>query len=426
MNKTEMRGDQLTLWVTLIHLIRDAKAALADRSRIDQVLTIFWLLGPFVLLIERTPADIWLSLLAIAFVIRSVVRREGSWLSSWWVQSCFLFLAVCLVSSFLSSMPGYALQESLIWFRFPLYAMATVFWLARDKRLLYAMVLSTGIGMMIMTGILTLEMIVEGQKGGRLTWPYDDLVPGNYLSKVGLPAFTVMVAVAIGGQKRIAGFMALASLITIALSVLTGERINFLIRACGGMLAGLVWHPRLSRLLLLIAIEVAAVGIMFAVVDGLQNRFVSDVVAAIPTSQSSDYYRVMGAGIAAFQESPVLGLGPATYRDLCPELVGQLVTFRCDNHPHNFYVQFLAETGLFGFAAGVLMIGSILARTILIGLRNRQNVLTATAFIIPLGLFFPIASMGDFFGQWNNIFLWSAVALSLASGNIGRDDRTTA
>ena len=82
MNKTEMRGDQLTLWGTLIHLIRDAKAALADRSRIDQVLTIFWLLGPFVLLIERTPADIWLSLIGIAFVIRSIIKRDGSWLRS--------------------------------------------------------------------------------------------------------------------------------------------------------------------------------------------------------------------------------------------------------------------------------------------------------------------------------------------------------
>jgi hypothetical protein len=29
-------------------------------------------------------------------------------------------------------------------------------------------------------------------------------------------------------------------------------------------------------------------------------------------------------------------------------------------------------------------------------------------------LFWPIRSSADFFGQWNNIFLWSAVALALA------------
>ena len=44
--------------------------------------------------------------------------------------------------------------------------MASVFWLGTDKRLLYAMLVSTALGMMLMTGILTAEMIIEGQKGG--------------------------------------------------------------------------------------------------------------------------------------------------------------------------------------------------------------------------------------------------------------------
>jgi hypothetical protein len=47
--------------------------------------------------------------------------------------------------------------------------------------------------------------------------------------------------------------------------------------------------------------------------------------------------------------------------------------------------------------------------------KNRNNVVAATAFVIPLGLFFPIQSMADFFGQWNNIFMWSAIALALAT-----------
>ena len=47
--------------------------------------------------------------------------------------------------------------------------------------------------------------------------------------------------------------------------------------------------------------------------------------------------------------------------------------------------------------------------------QNRANVVAATAFVIPLGLFFPIRSMADFFGQWNNIFMWSAIALALAA-----------
>ena len=38
---------------------------------------IFWLLGPFILLIERSPADAWLTILALAFVVRAVIKRDG-------------------------------------------------------------------------------------------------------------------------------------------------------------------------------------------------------------------------------------------------------------------------------------------------------------------------------------------------------------
>jgi hypothetical protein len=77
-----------------------------------------------------------------------------------------------------------------------------------------------------------------------------------------------------------------------------------------------------------------------------------------------------------------------------------------------------AETGLIGLFAGSLMIGSIIWFCLVTGLKNRDNVVTATAFIIPFGLFFPLQSTADFFGQWNNTFMWSAVALALATRNI--------
>ena len=44
--------------------------ALAAMPGWEKGFHVFWLLGPFILLIERSPADIWLSFLAIAFVIR--------------------------------------------------------------------------------------------------------------------------------------------------------------------------------------------------------------------------------------------------------------------------------------------------------------------------------------------------------------------
>jgi hypothetical protein len=114
--------------------------ALAAMPRWEKGFHIFWLLGPFILLIERSPADIWLSVLAIAFVIRSIFKRDGAWLRAFWVRACFLFLAVCMVSSAMSAMPSYAFSlRGLHGFAFPYLRWEPPFGLARTSASLYAM-----------------------------------------------------------------------------------------------------------------------------------------------------------------------------------------------------------------------------------------------------------------------------------------------
>ena len=188
----------------LCEMLDNARAAIAELPKWERPVHLFWLAGPFILLIERSPADIWLTLLALVFAVRAIVLREGWWLRTFWVRAAFLFWAVCFFAAASSSLPLYSIGETAAWFRFPLFAMATAFWLGRDPRLLYLMILSTGLGMVMMCGILTAEVIIVGPQGGRLSWPYGDLVPGNYLAKVGLPAFVVAVAFATSLSNRLA------------------------------------------------------------------------------------------------------------------------------------------------------------------------------------------------------------------------------
>ncbi len=147
----------------------------------------------------------------------------------------------------------------------------------------------------------------------------------------------------------------------------------------------------------------------------IQKRYVDTFIAELPTGAHSPYYRAISAGPEAAKDSIIFGLGPATFRDLCPELIGVSAQFDCHNHPHNFYAQLLTETGIVGLVAGSLMIASIIWAAFSGWRKNRTNVVAATAFVVPFGLFFPIQSTADFFGQWNNIFMWSAIALALAA-----------
>ena len=156
------------------------------------------------------------------------------------VKFAFAFWAVCLISAVLSPLPAYSFGETFVWFRFPLFAMAVAFWLGRDRLFLYAMLVSIGAGLLTMIGIVAAELAIVGQQGGELYLPYGDLVPGNYLAKACLPAFVLLVALATSARSSVAGLSALLALISILASVMTGERINFLIRACSGMIAAVV------------------------------------------------------------------------------------------------------------------------------------------------------------------------------------------
>ena len=70
----------------------------------DKYMTLFWFLGPFIYLIERDPADLWLSLIGLIFLIRCVKKKEWEWASQLWFRSAlflwfFGFFKVCLGSS---------------------------------------------------------------------------------------------------------------------------------------------------------------------------------------------------------------------------------------------------------------------------------------------------------------------------------------
>ena len=341
-------------------ILRETRDALASLSGWSRAVHIFWLLGPFILLIERSPADIWLSLVTLFFVGRSILRREGWWLRIMWVRLAFLFWAICLLSAILSPLPAYATGEAFVWFRFPLFAMAVAFWLGRDRRLINAMLLSVGLGMFVMCIILAAEISIVGLNQQRLSWPYGDLVPGNYLAKACLPAFVVVVAIVTSCDGRTASYAAIVALISIVASVLTGERINFLIRVCSSMLAAVIWRPRLYRVVAIFAVEGAAVLILIMTSPGLLQRFVNQFIQHLPTHGDSLYFRAMAPGWLAFQEAPLMGIGPGNLRLLCNDIVAGSRLYDCHPHPHNYYIQMLGEVGIIGLLTGVLFIGSII------------------------------------------------------------------
>ena len=389
-------------------------------SSFEKAMTIFWLLGPFIYLIERDPADLWLSLISFIFLIRCIKKKDWSWASQLWFKSALALWIFGLFSAITSLDPFFTFQQGFVWIRFPLYAAAAQVWLAKDRDIRIVMLLSILIGMLIMCGILIAETLIDPKV--RLQWPYGDLVPGGYISKVSLPLFCVLIAIAVSKKNKAGIFSGFIGLLSIFVSALTGERTNFLIRACGGILASVIWKPKFIMFSTLVLIEILAVLVLFFTRPDLSDRFSRQFLNTIPlvnTSDNNPYWGAWRGGIQQGLLDPIKGIGPSGTRNTCSTLDTSLPKWLpgknyCGNHPHNFYVQLFAETGIIGLLIGCIMFASIILSCYRARKYNFDCPMAATAFVVPLGLFFPIQQFGSFYGQWGNLFTWFAIGFALS------------
>lgn len=393
----------------------ETKIWLRDAIKTEKFFFLFWLAGPFIYLIERSPADAWLSLIALSFLVKCAVRKQWEWTEQLWFRSTLLFWVICIISAILSSLPQRALAEAVIWIRFPLFAAACQIWLGKYRFQRVMMLLALAVAMFLMTGILTAEVILEPKD--RLSWPYGDLVPGNYLAKATMPALVVLAPLFLY-QKNLLGLLGL--FYTLLISALTGERINLLLRICSSGLALMSWRANLRRLFYTFSVACLFLGLLFSFNENLKERFGTHFIQQSPLSlETSPYWAVWRAGLQGAHENPILGVGPGNLRFVCdqlPEISAPGVT-DCDNHPHHYYFQLLGEVGIIGLIAGILMFSCFLwacwqARKTN-GTDSVSCPLAATAYIMPLAFFWPLQSTADFFGQWNNCFMWLALGFAI-------------
>ena len=372
-------------------------------SNFEKSMLIMWLLGPFIYLIERSPADVWLSVLAIIFLIRSYKKNEWVWAKQSWFKFAIALWLTGLISALLSSDPYFTFSQGFVWIRFPLYAVAVQTWLAKDRDIRILMLISMCLGMIIMCLILTAELIIapldtNGLIKTRLTWPYGDLVPGGYLAKVSLPLFCILIAVAVNKASKLSGYFSLLALIPLGYLFLTGERTNTILRVCSGVMSALVWRPKFLALMTLLTIQVFSIIFLIYLKPDLGNRFTEKFYESLPmVSINSGHWGTWRSGLS--ENSPKWLPG----KNLCA------------NHPHNFYAQLFAETGLIGLIFGSCMIISIIFACYKGRKINPNCPMLGTAFVVPFAIFFPIQQFGSFFGQWNNLFIWFAIAFVLSN-----------
>ncbi len=107
-----------------------------------------------------------------------------------------------------------------------------------------------------------------------------------------------------------------------------------------------------------------------------------------------------------FKDRPLFGHGPKMFRVICKDKKYASGDTPCSTHPHNFYIQLLAETGIIGF----LFLSSALVYVIYTALRQFKSIifkkkrpLSDYQVCLLAGLLisvWPLTPNGNFFNNW--------------------------
>ena len=147
-----------------------------------------------------------------------------------------------------------------------------------------------------------------------------------------------------------------------------------------------------------------------------------------------EHLRLFKTGLKMFYDKPIIGHGPKTYRVACNEDKYKMKLHdnltNCNTHPHNTYIQMLAETGIVGTLPIILMliytISKIVKNYIIIFNKNydNYNLLELFVFIALLLTLWPLISTGSFFNNWIKTTTYIKVVVMMFNRiNAGRHSR---
>ncbi len=109
--------------------------------------------------------------------------------------------------------------------------------------------------------------------------------------------------------------------------------------------------------------------------------------------------------IEIFKDNILFGIGPKNFRYTCDDKNYFLNEFSCSTHPHNYLLQTLSETGIFGFVSFLaIYLGFIYLFFKELFNFNRQVSLPKLVLISSILInFFPFFPSGSLFNNWNSI-----------------------
>jgi O-antigen ligase len=317
----------------------------------------FLVTGPFI-------PDLILSSLSIWFLYYCIKKKIFKIFKNKYFLVFIIFWIICVLSSLLSDEILFSLKSSIFYIRIGIFALLISYLIDVNKKILDFFYYAIAITFLI----LVIDGFFQHFTGYNIlgyskytirvsSFFGDEYILGSYLTRLS-PLFFALFIVREKKNFESYFFFILLFLVSI-LIFLSGERAAFFLSILSSVfIIFFISSYKYQRLLIFLISLIVIISIL--VKDSkFSDRFYHSIVKdmriennnfskiLIFTQMHNSLYRT---GFKMFLDQPILGHGPKLFRKKCNNIKYSTGVYPCSNHPHNFYIQLLAETGLIGFS----------------------------------------------------------------------------
>ncbi len=361
-----------------------------------------------------------MTVVAVLFVLQSWRDRDFSWARQGWFAALLALWAYELVRTVVGHPTATGVLFALQWIHLPLYAAALAHWILPDERARSRLLLATGAALTFYALDCLLQYFWGWDVIGRPAWD-NRLTSISRKPGVGIQLAWLAPAPVLGfwqgGKRAFAIFLGAVCLLAVLLS---GDRMGLLIVMAAVVLIAVI-APRLRKpLAIALPAAVVVLGGALYLSPKLYHREIETTAHVIADVGSTHYGVIFASALAIARDHPIFGGGMHNYERAClepqygPDKVGPDQLPRCPGHPHNFYLQWLAEGGVIGLGLYVAFVVLSLRELVRWRGANHDN-LIFYGLAASLALrFWPLTSGTSFFSSWSAAPLFLVLGWSIA------------
>ena len=264
----------------------------------------------------------------------------------------------------------------------------------------------------------------------KISGPFgDELVAGSYLQRFSLFLFLSSIFFLRNKNKFIKDSIIILLILFIFISILiSGNRMPSLLFFLILLIVIIYLIPSRKYLLILLIffplMSLSVVGYNEKVRNnfgGLYDRLVNTTYNYYFNKQEFTVKKVpehiwhFKSGIDTWSMNKVIGGGIKSFRFNCwKALAKNNSTWSCATHPHNYYIEILADLGLIGFLIIIMLFSYCVYFFKSCEYKKmswKDNYLLKILFLLILAEFFPIKSSGSFFSTFNAAYIFLILSL---------------